>query len=180
MTCPTPSCAGAVGEDRSSTPTMALGGSADSSAQTELEQLRAKVKKAEEALARRLAVRSGPPPSSPGFEPFLEKLTSAAVSGKAGKLLMPAEEHLSLAFKEAMMLGRFTDPHLLDHTHTETLRKTHVPVKASTAADLYARFTDTDVNGFHDGSLALQAMWDATPGFEGCGLMFRTFLRTCV
>ena len=121
MACPTPSCAGAVGEDRSSTPTMALGGAADSSAQTELEQLRAKVKKAEEALARRSAVRSGPPPSFPGLEPFLEKLTSAAlaVSGKTGKLLMPAQEHLSLAFKEAMMFGRFTDPHLLDHTHME-------------------------------------------------------------
>ena len=33
------------------------------------------------------------------------------------------------------------------------------------------------MNGFHDGVYALMAMWDATPGFEGCGLMFRDFLR---
>jgi hypothetical protein len=72
--------------------------------------------------------------------------------------------------------GRFTDPHLVAHTHMEALRKSHLPVKATAAADLYSRFTDTtDVNGFHDGPYALMALWDETPGFEGCDFMFRVF-----
>ena len=154
-------------------------GASDDSEQAEVVRLREELRKAQEALANAASQTGGPPPQFPNLEPFLDRLTNA-VSNKAGKIMLPAEEHLLLAFMEAMRGGRFTDPHILDHTYMESIRKRHKPVKASAPADLYARFSDCDVNGFHDGAYSLMALWDKTPGFEGCGRMFREFLVTAI